>query len=49
MSALPVLLKSLTTGRRFKTKASRAGLVFWIDSDGNILYHPYNKIEIIKF
>jgi hypothetical protein len=29
MSALPVLLKSLTTGRRFKTKASRAGLVFW--------------------
>ncbi len=49
MMDIPILLKSLTKSKKFRTKASRAGYVFWIDSDGHISYHPHNKIEIIDF
>ena len=46
MSLIPSLLKKLFQAREFKNKKDRAGYVFRIDRDGNVAYHPYNKVDI---
>lgn len=46
MSLIPRLLRYLFQVPQFRNKKDRAGYVFRIDRDGNILYHLHNKVEI---
>jgi hypothetical protein len=46
MSLIPLLLRNLFQAHECKNKKDRAGYVFRIDRDGNMLYHSYNRVDI---